>query len=253
MNPNDPNRDTDPVGKAPGVRAFQPTVRPPVAVLTICDDGKESGEAVRLRGTQFIIGRSEGHLILDNDELISGRHVEITRQSLGRDYRWVLTDLNSTNGLFVRIRKGPLENGAEFLVGNGRYRYETPLDQTEAEEFVPYESRGPRTRFQGQEFRPRYPTLVELIGGQPQTKLQLMHPEYWIGSDSSCVIGRPDDPFADPQHARLYRDDDARWWFENNNSVNGIWLRQVQWEVRGSCKFQVGEQRFKLDVPPSLG
>ncbi|QEL20031.1 FHA domain-containing protein [Limnoglobus roseus] len=254
MNANDLfHRDNDPVGKTTGVRTFQPTVRPPVAVLTVCDDGKESGEMVRIRSERFIIGRSEGHLILDHDDLISGRHLEITRQFLGRDYRWIITDLNSTNGMFVRIRRGPLDSGSEFLIGNGRYRFESAMDETEPEEFVPYESRGPKTRYQGQEFHTRYPALVELVGGQPQMKLQLIYPEYWIGTHPECVIARPDDPFADPKHARLFRDDDARWWFENNNSVNGIWLRQVQWEVRGQCKFQIGEQRFKLDVPAAPG
>lgn len=224
--------------------------RPPVAVLTICDDGKESGETIRIRGDKFTIGRSEGDLILANDEMISGRHIEITRQALGRDYRWVITDLESTNGLFVRIRRGPLENLSEFLVGGGRYRFELPLDDTETEDYVPEdEPASPKTRYQGQEFRMRYPSLIEIVGGVPTMKIQMVYPEYWIGSDPECVIGRPDDPFVDPKHARLYRDEDGRWWFENQNSVNGIWLRQYQWEVRGSCKFQIGEQRFKIESP----
>lgn len=253
MNPADTNRDADQPGKTAGVKPFQPTHRPPVAVLTVCDDGKESGETFRLRGEKFTIGRAEGDLVLANDDLISGKHIEITRQAFGREYRWVITDLESTNGLFVRIRRGPLDNGSEFLIGGGRYRFEMPMDETEPDDFVPDEPRVAKTRYQGQEFRIRYPSLVELVGGQPAMKLQLVYPEYWIGSDSDCTIGRPDDPFTDPKHARLYRDEDARWWFENQNTVNGIWLRQVQWEVRGSCKFQIGEQRFKLDVPNAVG
>ncbi len=253
MNPADTNRDADQPGKTAGVKPFQPTHRPPVAILTVCDDGKESGETFRLREEKFMIGRAEGDLVLANDDLISGKHIEITRQAFGREYRWVITDLESTNGLFVRIRRGPLDNGSEFLIGGGRYRFEMPMDETEPDDFVPDEPRVAKTRYQGQEFRIRYPSLVELVGGQPAMKLQLVYPEYWIGSDSDCTIGRPDDPFTDPKHARLYRDEDARWWFENQNTVNGIWLRQIQWEVRGSCKFQIGEQRFKLDVPNAVG
>jgi hypothetical protein len=35
-----------------------------------------------------------------------------------------LTDLQSTHGLFVRVSKTALADKAEFLVGNGRYRFD---------------------------------------------------------------------------------------------------------------------------------
>ena len=45
-------------------RPFRPTNRPPIALLTICDDGRSHGETVRIRDDQFIVGRTEGDLQL---------------------------------------------------------------------------------------------------------------------------------------------------------------------------------------------
>jgi hypothetical protein len=55
---------------------------------------------------------------------MSGRHVEITYQQIGGLHRWVATDLQSLHGLFVRVSRTFLADQAEFLVGNGRYRFD---------------------------------------------------------------------------------------------------------------------------------
>ena len=97
-------------------------------LLTVFDDGKSEGEVVRIRAERFVIGRSEGDLRIAHDELISARHVEITRLRVGEAYRWVITDLQTTNGLFVRVSRTVLADKAEFLVGRGRYRLEAPTE-----------------------------------------------------------------------------------------------------------------------------
>ena len=105
---------------------FRPTARPPVAVLTVFDDGKTDGEVIRIRDHRFVIGRTEGDLRIPIDGRISSRHVEITHQVVGGLHRWVVTDLQSTHGLFVRVSRTALADKAEFLVGNGRYRFDAP-------------------------------------------------------------------------------------------------------------------------------
>jgi pSer/pThr/pTyr-binding forkhead associated (FHA) protein len=97
--------------KAPEVTPFRPTLRPPICILTILDDGKSEGEVVRIRSNRFIIGRTEGDLLLPHDEQISSRHIEITRQLVGGQQRWVVTDLQSTNGLFLRVSRTVLATG----------------------------------------------------------------------------------------------------------------------------------------------
>src|SRR5262249_52526558 len=78
---------------------FRPTVRPPVPILTVFDDGKLDGEVIRLREPRFTIGRTEGDLRFPMDGRMSSWHVEITHQVVGGLHRWVVTDLQSTHGL----------------------------------------------------------------------------------------------------------------------------------------------------------
>src|SRR5579872_5686486 len=119
-----------PVEAARPVENYRPTSRPQTALLVVCDDGRTEGDIIRLRSDRFEIGRTEGDLIIPHDSLISGRHVEITRQSMGGRYRWVVTDLNSMNGLFVRVSRAVLSDLSEILVGRGRYRLECPETAT---------------------------------------------------------------------------------------------------------------------------
>ena len=115
---------------------FRPTIRPPIALLTVYDDGKTDGEVIRIRDGTFVIGRTEGDLRIPLDGRISARHVEITYQQVGGLYRWVVTDLQSTHGLFVRVSKTVLADKAEFLVGNGRYRFDAiPVDPDATTDF----------------------------------------------------------------------------------------------------------------------
>ena len=98
-----------------------------MAVLTVFDDGKTDGEMIRIRDHRFIIGRTEGDLCIPLDGRMSARHVEITHQLVGGLHRWVVTDLQSTHGMFVRVSRTVLADKAEFLVGNGRYRFDAPV------------------------------------------------------------------------------------------------------------------------------
>src|SRR5207244_10706659 len=129
-------------GSQPQSNPYRPTIRPPIALLTVFDDGKTEGQVIRLRGERFIIGRSEGDLLIPHDELISGRHVEITRHRLGNEHRWVITDLQTRNGLFIRVSRTVLTDKSEFLVGNGRYRFEAANSELPGTvDFVPAEAK----------------------------------------------------------------------------------------------------------------
>ncbi|QEH37594.1 FHA domain protein [Aquisphaera giovannonii] len=234
------------------VSPFRPTSRPPVAILTVCDDGKTDGETIRIRAPKFVIGRTEGDLRISIDSRISSRHVEITLQSMGGVHRWVVTDLQSTHGLFVRVSRTVLNDRSEFLVGGGRYRFESPQPAGEATMDVGAEQ-GPgdfgRTRGWADEPGPlRPPALTELIGGDVGNRTLLIRPEYWIGTDPSCPICRPDDPFCEPRHARLFRTPSGGWHVEHNRSFNGLWLKMSQIVVDSTIRFQVGEQRFQIRV-----
>ena len=122
-------------GRLPAVKAtaaaddcpplFRPILRPPTPILTVCDDGSESGESVRIRKDRFVIGRTEGDLVIPHDTQISGRHAELRQSLVKEKHRWSLVDLKSTNGTYVRVGQAILEHGQEFLVGCTRFRFES--------------------------------------------------------------------------------------------------------------------------------
>jgi FHA domain len=229
---------------------YRPTLRPPLAFLTVIDDGKSDGEVLRLRADRFVIGRSEGDFLIPHDLLISARHLEITRHRVGEQYRWVLTDLQSTNGLFIRVSRIALADKAEFLVGKGRYRFEAPRNkQPNTLDCLPTDAQHGSTRPHGAEAASlTHPALVELADENVLSRLPLTMPEYWIGSDPACPICRTSDPFVEPRHVRLRREANGAWQAQNNKSPNGLWYRMPQITVTDSCLFQIGEQRFRLKV-----
>jgi hypothetical protein len=107
----------------PGATGSASVYRPPIPMLIVFDDDRMEGEVIGIREPRFVIGRAEGDLRFPLDGRMSGRHVEITHQYVGGVHRWVVTDLQSTHGMFVRVSKTVLADKAEILVGNGRYRF----------------------------------------------------------------------------------------------------------------------------------
>lgn len=232
------------------VMPYRPTLRPSIAVLTVFDDGKADGEQFRLRDNRFVIGRTEGDLVIPHDGMISGRHVEITRQSVGGQQRWLITDLQSTNGLFVRVSRTALADQSELLVGKGRYRLLAPSTEgSHTADYAPPEVARNMTQAWGNEGgRPTIPSLVEIVGNATSNRVLLVGAEYWIGADPTCAICRPNDPFCEARHARLYRDAKGGWHVEQNKAVNGLWFRVPQVVAEGAVHFQIGEQRFRLKI-----
>ena len=228
---------------------YRPTMRPPLALLTVLDDGEREGEVVRVRSDCFVIGRTEGDFLIPHDQQISARHLEISRHRVGEKYRWVLTDLQSSNGLFIRVSRIVLSDKAEFLAGMGRFRFEAPSDNLpETMDNLPPETAQSSTRPLGIEAASLLqPALIELVIGKVLSRLLLANPEYWIGSDPSCLICRRDDPFIEPRHVRLYCEVNGTWNAQNNKTANGLWFKVPQITVAKSCSFQIGEQRFRLN------
>ena len=100
-----------------------PRQRPPILLLTVFDDGSETGELIRIRSPRFIIGRSAGHLRVGIDRQISSRHVKISHSPDRSGTGWVLSDLNSRHGTFIRIKKSAMTVQTDFFVGGCLYRF----------------------------------------------------------------------------------------------------------------------------------
>lgn len=233
-------------------KPFRPSARPPLAVLTVFDDGRGDGEIIRIRSPKFVIGRVEGDLIIPIDGRISSRHVEIALQTVAGAQRWVVTDLQSRHGLFVRVSRAALSDGSEFLVGGGRYRFQGPgsTEGGETEEH-PSGSTADFGRTQPWMDGPTptgLPTLTELLQEGTAGRTTLMKPEYWIGTDPSCDVRRGDDPYSEPRHARLSRSPSGAWHVEHDRTANGLWVRMGRIVVEAPVRFQIGEQRLQIKV-----
>ena len=219
-------------------------------MLTVCDDGKLDGEVVRIRDHRFIIGRTEGDLKIPIDGRISSRHVEITLQTLGGVHRWVVTDLQSTHGMFVRVSRTILADRAEFLVGNGRYRFDSPQDPPTRRPTSSPARRSPARRMAGTAARARSVPRPSpsWSATRSATGCSWSSPSTGSAPTRPARSAAPMTPSANPGHVRLFRAPNGSWYAEHNRTQNGLWLRMSQIVVDSVVRFQIGEQRFLLSV-----
>jgi len=195
---------------------YRPTVRDPMALLRIVDDGREDGETIRLRGGGVEIGRSGCGITIPHDEAIAPTHARI---ALLADGTWQLTDLGSHTGTFVRVTEARLRHGGCLLLGGTRLRFERgPGPDTASLVEIPDEPGTPR--------RHACAAGGSTGGGH--------------GGGAAIVL---DDPFVSPLHAEIFRVE--RGWRVVNRGRNGLWMR-IERPVRlaAAAQFQCGEQRF---------
>jgi pSer/pThr/pTyr-binding forkhead associated (FHA) protein len=253
-----PHRSSGPKSSADGdTMPFRPVRRPPMAVLTVMDDGKEEGELVRIRSDKIVIGRTEGNILIPHDPLMSGRHAEISRVAEKGRYRWFLTDLQSTNGTYVRVTSALLKHGQEMLIGTRRYRFHAApqgaalLGPGGATGGQPVAGGAPQGTQGWQNVSPNdlIPALIEVVPQGEGPRYLLSRPENWIGRDLGlCSVALANDPMVSPRHARIHSDAKGRWFVENAGSVNGLWIRITRLPIDNAGQFQLGEQRFALRI-----
>ena len=215
-------------------QAFRPLNRPPLGLLTALDDGQTNfGETWRIRGAQHVIGRNAGNTIIPHDGDISAKHAEITCRWLDGQYRWLLADLGSTNGTFVRGRRLPLVHGKQIILGSRRY------------EFLVSGSHSAQHR-QGQTLA----LLKEISSRDGASAIQLSGQRTTLGTDTNRCDGViAGDPFVDTVHAQVFLHQPGKWIIEDLESLNGVWLRINRIELRDGVQFQLGEQRFVFQLP----
>ncbi len=230
---------------------FRPVFRPPTAVLEICDDGRDEGESIRIRGESLTIGRANADVLIPHDSQISSTHARISRRLVQGSYHWFLTDLNSTNGTFIRVAKVTLADGQFILLGSHRYLFRAAqLPAT-----LPEPTEGPRNQTRGwQQIAPvdmgrLTPALVRLHPDGTERPYRLDRDDMVLGqSADACQLVIADDPAISSVHARIRRNEEGRFVIENMNSRNGVWLSITEQRLQHNAHFQLGEQRFRLKL-----
>lgn len=224
-------------------RRFRPSRRPPTPLLKVLDDDGSVGEVIRLRSEHFVIGREEGDLKLAHDGLISGVHARLSRGwELGRCF-WELTDLESANGVFIRVDgEQVVEAGQHFQVGQRVFRLEAAnspvFDRPEVTQrycgVTPANSGGAQLT----EVNPTTTAVNQVLDGD----------QFVLGRGLDCDVVLLEDDLVSPRHAELRRNEDGAWSVIDLDSLNGVWIAVPSVKLFRPTEFQLGEQRFIWDL-----
>ncbi len=209
------------------------------------------------------IGRVEGSIVIADDRYISPRHARLSQ----RGGAFYLRDLESTNGVFVRIPfQGPdqaeMSSGGEqlladqdlFLVGQQVLRFEVVKH---AEEGFGVASENGTLVF-GTPAAPRYARLSQrTVEGVVRDVFYVRKAETVLGREQGDIVF-PDDPFLSRRHCMLrvhgatpasVGASSRRFTLSDLGSSNGTFL-QVREEVRlrPGDHFRIGQQLFRFDT-----
>ena len=209
------------------------------------------------------IGRLEGTIVIGEDRYISPRHARIGF----REGAFYLRDLESTNGVFVRIpfqgvTQPEMSSGGEqvladqdlFLVGQQVLRFDVVKH---AEEGFGIASDNGTLVF-GTPAAPRYARLSQrTVEGVVRDVFHVRKAETVLGREQGDIVF-PDDPFLSRRHCilRVHGATPAsgstasrRFTLSDLGSSNGTFL-QVREEVRlrPGDHFRIGQQLFRFDT-----
>jgi len=203
---------------------FLPTIRPPLGYLTIFDDGEpEVGEIVRIRHEQTTIGRGSADVNIPHDARMSAPHAEIVRFQVAENWNWVLRDLQSTNGTFVRSSRATLTAETVLLFGIHRYRIEINDSSLNS-------------------------PCLSLINATTKQRYPI-HSKATIGVKNYRSDIELDDPCLAPFHATIYFDlVKKKWRLVSENTLNGVWIKSSEISLTANNYFRCGEQLFRFHV-----
>lgn len=221
-----------PLGEAPA-RAF---------LVAILKDGSD-GRSYPLREEQTDVGRAEGSLVLGEDPYLSPRHARVV---LRPDGQLLLRDLDSVNGIYVRLREPvELSHGDMILLGQQVMRFEVLAD-TE----LPL---GPATHAGVLVFgTPEVPRIARLVQytteGVGRDVHYLYRDETVIGREQGDIVCT-DDPFMSRRHAAVSIDRATRRFvLRDLGSSNGTAIRiRGERVLRPGDQFRIGRHLFRYD------
>lgn len=216
-------------------------------VVVIQRDGSE-GSVYALDSGYTDVGSRDGEIVLPDDPYLSPRHARIER----RGDTFVLRDLGSLNGIYVRLRE-PVEltDGAMFLIGQQVLRFEM---FPEAERRV-----GPAKQHGVMVFgTPELPRLARVVQytteGLERDVYYLYRDETVFGREQADVVFA-EDPFLSRRHAALSMDRDRlRFVLRDLGSSNGTAIRtRGERTLQHGDQFRLGRHLFRFDLSSGGG
>ncbi len=223
------------------VRKDESTAPASHQIVSIRKDGTD-GPAYPLSAEQTDFGRSEGDVSLEDDPYLSPRHFRVLRR--GGD--WFLRDLQSVNGVYVRLKAAEeLVSGSMILIGQQVLRFEL----LEEDELPLGPARSGGCLVFGTPEVPAYARLVQYTTeGVGRDVHYLYRDETVLGRETGDIVFT-DDPFLSRRHA-VVRFDRAqkRTVLEDLGSSNGTCARlRGEHALRVGDHFRVGRHLFRFD------
>ena len=215
-------------------RAVQTETRTVASLSVRRPDGQSV--SVPVHGPRFVIGRGHADLIVE-DEFVSPWHAQLYVD----DGKLVLEDMNSFNGVFLRIADElTLEDRDELVIGQQRFvfrkKWEEPRTADRPDRSVPKLG----APVAGSPVR-----LLRWIEGGRLAGVFPIRDRLTIGTEG-CDVACPEDLALSNQHAEIVRDDDV-FQLRDLDSEFGTFIRihdSVEL-VDGDC-FLVGRTRLDL-------
>lgn len=231
------SEDNKPAAKTMFFGALQQQAVAPRLVVIKGEGG--DGVTFHLSGTTHLVGRSIGDITFSEDVFLSPEHAKFSVQSS----RLFVQDLNSTNGVFVRIKRPtPLDHGDSFLVGEQLLE----IDSEALPEYGPNEQ---GTFFYGSP-RPNgaFRVIQQLAGGGEGLVKSASATTMSMGREGND-LDFPEDRFISGHHAKLDLSDDAKVLLTDTGSRNGTFVRikGAQELFHGDYLF-VGQQLFRVEI-----
>lgn len=234
-------------GGSPIPQPVPSTGEPIASLIAILKDGSD-GRSFPIYGEQADIGRTEGDVILSDDPYLSPRHARLRRRGDG----WLLRDLDSANGIYVRIREPvDLVDGDMILLGQQVLRFEL-LDDGE----LPL---GPATQHGVLMFgTPEVPRMARLTQytteGVGRDVHYVYRDETVLGRENGDIVFT-DDPFLSRRHAAITADRvNRRFVLRDLGSSNGTAVRfHGERVLAPSDQFRVGRHLFRFEVAAGPG
>lgn len=211
-------------------------------LVVILRNGSE-GRVYPIKGESTDIGSREGAIVLSDDPYLSHRHARITIKGDS----FVLCDLGSVNGIYVRLREPEELNDEDtILLGQQvlRFQYVSEVERT----------LGPATQHGVMVFGT---PEAQRFGRLVQYTTDGLHRDVYYLSREETVLGReqadivfPDDPFLSRRHAAIsLKKDKMRFTLRDLGSSNGTAIRcRGECQLRPGDQFRVGRHLFRFDL-----
>lgn len=201
-------------------------------------DGTPDGLSYLLQGSEHIAGRSDAQIPFPSDVFVSPRHANFVY----RGEKLVVVDLDSRNGVYVRIRTPTrVAPGDQFLCGQEVFR----LDAT------PADSAGPapdQTYFYSSPKRNSPFRVVQVLRGGIDGMV-------YCARDMTVQIGRedsemnfPEDIYMSGRHVKIDMTPDGNFMLNDLGSRNGTYVRvHKERELSHGDYLFLGEQLLRVE------